>query len=74
MTLIKQVTLEGSGTRYEQWMDYRYLPRFRPLGWMLEKLVVDRTVQRSFDKVVLGIKGFVESERQTPLDGHETSV
>lgn len=74
MKLTKQVTADGSGTRYEQWMDYRYLPRFRPLGWTLEKLVVDRTVQRSFDQVVLGIKRFVESERQSPLDGHETPV
>jgi hypothetical protein len=46
-------------------MDYRYLPRIRPLGWLLEKLVVNRTVQQSFDQVVMGIKETVETERQS---------
>ena len=67
MTLTKSVTREGSGTRYEQWMDYRYMPRFRPLGWLLEKLVVDRTVKKSFEGVVSGIKKTVESERQSSM-------
>ena len=65
MTLTKQIRAEGSGARYEQWMEYRYLPRFRPLGWLLEKLVVNRTVQKSFDQVVTGIKTKVETERQS---------
>jgi len=65
MTLTKQINAEGSGARYEQWMDYRYLPRFRPLGWLLEKLIVNRTVRKSFDQVVAGIKATVETERQS---------
>lgn len=65
MTLTKQISAEGSGALYEQWMDYRYLPRLRPLGWLLEKLVVNRTVQQSFDQVVTGIKETVETERQS---------
>ena len=67
MTLTKEVSREGTGTRYEQWMDYRYLPRLRPLGWLLEKLVVNRTVQKSFDQVVLGIKRTVEAERESSI-------
>jgi hypothetical protein len=46
-------------------MDYRYLPRLRPLGWLLEELVVNRSVQQSFDQVVTGIKETVETERQS---------
>lgn len=65
MTLTKQISAEGSGARYEQWMEYRYLPRARPLGWLLEKLILNRAVQKSFDQVVTGIKTTVETERQS---------
>jgi hypothetical protein len=65
MTLTKQISAEGSGARYEQWMEYRCLPRLRPLGWLLEKLVVNRAVQRGFDQVVTGIKKTVEAERHS---------
>ncbi len=65
MTLTKEITPEATGTRYHQSLDYRYLPRFRPLGWLLEKLVVSRSLQKSFDEIVVGIKVTVEAERQT---------
>ncbi len=31
--------LDG-GTQYTQWMDFEFLPKFRPLGWVLERLVI----------------------------------
>lgn len=65
MTLTKQVNGAGSGTQYEQSMDYRCVPRFRPFGWLLEKAVVNRTVQKSFEQVVARIKTTVEAERES---------
>lgn len=69
MTLTKKITPQGSGTLYEQWMEYRYLPRLRPLGWLLEKLVVQRKIEQAFQEVVAGIKRLVEAERSPAPDG-----
>lgn len=63
MTLTKLVSAEGGGTRYHQIMEYRMLPRFRPLGWLLEKLVVARKMEAEFAKITAGIKRIVESEQ-----------
>lgn len=65
MTLTKEITPEGSGTRYFQSMEYRYLPGFRPLGWLLEKLFISRSIQKSFQEITAGIKATVESESQS---------
>ena len=65
MTLVKEITPENSGTRYWQSMDYRYLPRFRPLGWLLEALFIRRSIEKSFKEITAGIKATVESERRS---------
>lgn len=70
MTLTKYTTPEDGGTRYRQVMDYKMMPHFRPLGWLLEKLVVGRKMAKEFIGITQGIKRIVESEyspaRETP--------
>lgn len=62
MTLTKTIEPTGGGCRYTQVMHYRYLPRLRPVGWLLEKLVVDRTMRTAFEQITAGIKDIVERE------------
>lgn len=62
MTFTKLISSHSAGSTYEQWMDYRFLPRFRPLGRLLEVLFLERTMQRHFDSAVKGIKRIVEAE------------
>lgn len=40
-------------TRYTQVMHFRSLPAFRPLGYLLERTVVKRRMQRDFDEMIL---------------------
>ncbi|MEE9228406.1 MAG: hypothetical protein V3U47_05490 [Acidimicrobiia bacterium] len=45
--------LDETSTRYTQTMEYRGLPAFRPLGFILERTVMKRKMQRDFDRMVL---------------------
>jgi hypothetical protein len=65
MTLIKSAEPEAGGTRYSQVMEYRRLPGVRPLGWLLEPLVVNRKMNAESGKITRGIKRIVESEAET---------
>lgn len=40
-------------TRYEQVMHFRAIPAFRPLGYVLERTVMKRRMQRDFDEMIL---------------------
>lgn len=62
MTLTKHVSPTSTGAIYSQVLDYRMYPSFRPLGWLLEKLVVHRQMSATFEEVVRRIKEIVESE------------
>lgn len=43
---------EGT-TRYTQVIRFRGLPAFRPLGFVLERTVMKRSMQRDFDRMIL---------------------
>jgi carbon monoxide dehydrogenase subunit G len=43
---------EGT-TRYEQILRFRALPAFRPLGYLVERAVMKRRIQRDFDEMIL---------------------
>ncbi len=62
MTLTKFTRSAGSGTLYSQVFDYRMLPKARPIGRLLEKLVVHRRIDAALEKVVARIKEIVEAE------------
>ena len=40
-------------TRYTQVLHFRALPAFRPLGYILERTVMKRKMQRDFDEMIL---------------------
>lgn len=40
-------------TRYTQVLHFRFLPAFRPLGYLLERLFVRRSMQRDFEGTIL---------------------
>lgn len=45
--------LDEDTTRYTQVMRFRSMPSFRPLGWVLERTVVKRSMQRDFEEMIL---------------------
>jgi hypothetical protein len=45
--------LEAESTRYTQIMRFRALPAFRPLGFILERTVMKRKMQRDFEGMIL---------------------
>lgn len=63
MTLAKYIEAEDGGTRYRQVMDYRMLPKVRPLGWLLERLVVARQMKSEFSRITASVKEIIESEQ-----------
>jgi uncharacterized protein YndB with AHSA1/START domain len=60
---------EGSGTHWDQEMDLRMLPRVRPLGWLLERLVVRRKMQADLRRILESGKAL--AEREHGLGGRE---
>lgn len=45
--------LDDGRTRYTQVLSFRSLPASRPLGYVLERTVVRRTMQRDFEEMIL---------------------
>lgn len=62
MTFTKHISPNGAGSMYEQWMDYRFLPKFRALGRLLEVAFLERVMQQHFAVAVAGIKRIAEAE------------
>lgn len=54
--------LDDERTRYTQTMQFRGLPAFRPLGYLLERTVMKRQMQRDFKEMILpNLKRLVEA-------------
>jgi len=62
-TFTANLAPEGSGTRLTVEMDIRLLPVVRPIGWLLEKLIVRRKMQRDVGLTMKTLKKLVEGER-----------
>lgn len=45
--------IDEGRTRYTQRLRFRGLPAFRPLGYVLERTVMKRSMQRDFDRMIL---------------------
>jgi hypothetical protein len=55
----------GAGrTRYRQTMEFRMLPAFRPLGWVVERAFVRRKMASDFTRFLGTIKRIVEAEHR----------
>ena len=53
--------VDDGATRYTQTMRFRALPAFRPLGYIVERTVMKRKMQRDFDRMILpNFKALVE--------------
>lgn len=60
LELLMQPLGEGR-TRYTQTMQFRALPGFRPLGFVLERTVMKRKMRRDFEQMVLpNLKRLIE--------------
>jgi hypothetical protein len=45
--------LDDERTRYTQILRFRALPAFRPLGYLLERTIMKRNMQRDFEEMIL---------------------
>lgn len=63
--LTLKVDPQGSGTRFTHRTDYRLMPVFRPLGWVLEKLFAHRTMTSEMQQTVRNAKRMLEAEQET---------
>lgn len=55
---------EGSGTRLSVEMDVYLLPVLRPLGWVLEKLIVRRKMKTDVERSLKALKQLIEVEEE----------
>jgi uncharacterized protein YndB with AHSA1/START domain len=53
---------EGTGTRWNHEMSFQMLPKLRPLGWLLEKLIVKRKMRSDFRRALQSAKEILERE------------
>jgi hypothetical protein len=61
--LTMQVEPEGTGSSFLHRTEYQMIPRFRPIGWVLEKLVVNRTMRRQLTATVQQLAVLAQSRR-----------
>ena len=58
---VRLEAVDESTTRYTQTLRFRALPAFRPLGFVLERTLMKRGMQRDFDRMILpNFKALVE--------------
>lgn len=55
------------GTRFTQELEFRALPAVRPLGWLLEKLFIERAMRSGLQETQRNLKRLAETE----LSGRE---
>lgn len=54
-------------TRVYQTYDFEVLPRFKPLGWVLERLIVRWMIKRGVNRTIRDLVRVVEEERRRPI-------
>lgn len=59
--LTMRVEPEGEGTRFSHQTEFKMLPAFRPLGWVMEQLF-DNMVEQEMTKTVENARSIIESE------------
>lgn len=50
------------GTRFTQTMEFQAVPTVRPLGWLLEKLFIERAMRSGLCETQTNLKHLVEAE------------
>jgi len=54
------ITPDKGGTRLRHETEYRMMPGFRPLGWLMEKLFIQRVMTNGMNQSVANFNGLVE--------------
>ena len=62
-TLTITLDEEAGGTRYAQSTDFTFLPKARPVGWLMENLFMRRLMQGHMERIVANVKRIAEAER-----------
>lgn len=62
-----KVEREGDQTKLIHSTTYALMPNFRPLGWLLEKLVVHKSMIQNLNESVQNCKQMVEMQTQQKL-------
>lgn len=60
-TLTMKVEEEGEGTKFTHRTEYKLMPVFRPLGWLLEKLFASSMMERNLTQTVDNAARMIES-------------
>lgn len=60
--LAMTVEAANGGTRFTQTIELRALPAVRPVGWLLETLVIERAMRSGLRATQRNLKRLVESE------------
>lgn len=60
-TLTMQVEPDGTGSRFIHQTDFKMLPVFRPLGWLIESLFGKRLMEREMAETVANAKRLLET-------------
>lgn len=71
--LTMRVEPDGSGTRLLHQTEFKMLPVFRPLGWLVEQVFGKRTMEREMRQTVENAKRILEAETAS-LGGGEGAV
>jgi hypothetical protein len=64
-TMILTITPEGAGVRFEQIVEYRFLPQLGPLSRLLEKAVMNRLLKLAFKQIQANLKTYIEQQQST---------
>lgn len=56
-----ELTPQGDGTRLRQTVEFEFLPRLRPIGWLVERLFVERAMVNGLRDTVENAKRMAEA-------------
>ena len=65
---------EGEGTRWTQTVAFEALPRLRPVGWLLERLVIRRGMARGLERTMEVGRALVEREERDRIASEGTAL
>lgn len=65
ITLTIELQEAAGGTSWRHVIDYRALPKLRPVGWVLERTVMKAKMRRDLRRIVSNAKKLVEAEARS---------
>ena len=74
VTLTIAVEPDGRGTMLKHHTEYRMMPVFRPLGWLLEQIFAKRLMDKQLRQSIQNAKQILESESMTTVNLNITPI